>query len=154
MAEIELIKTIAAPPAVVWDVIADLDASPDYTRGISAVERLDGGGEVGVGTRWRETRVMLGREATEELEITALDPGRSYTVEADNHGAHYRTVLAVVPHGEKTDLTMTFAAEPSGLVGKVMATTLGKLFEGATRKALEADLDDIEAEALRRASAG
>ena len=40
-------------------------------------------------------------------------------------------------------ITMTFGAEPTGTVSKVFAGTIGKLFEGGTRKALVRDLDDI-----------
>ncbi len=46
--------------------------------GDHAVERLDSGTDFGVGTTWRETRVMFGREATEVMEIVAVDEGRSY----------------------------------------------------------------------------
>ena len=52
---------------------------------------------------------------------------------------------------------MTFGATPKGFFSKLMAATIGRLFSGATRKALQQDLDDIAAAAAeagdRRASA-
>ncbi len=128
-------------------MITDLDRSPETISGIRDVERLEGGAGFEVGTKWRETRVMFGREATEVMEVTALDPGRSYTVEADSRGAHYRSTMTVEPAAGGSLVTSTFGGEPAGVVGKVLAATVGRLFQGATRKALQKDLDDIAAAA-------
>jgi hypothetical protein len=38
---------------------------------------------------------------------------------------------------------MSLRAEPQGAFAKIMSATLGRLFMGATRKALEKDLADI-----------
>lgn len=135
-------RHVAAPREHVWAVITDLDAAPDVIGGITSIERLEGDG-FDVGTRWRETRTMFGREASETMEVTAVDPPSSYVVEADGQGAHYRTEFTLVPDDAGTTVRMTFGAQPSGLVGKVLGATMGRLFAGATRKAIEADLDDI-----------
>lgn len=63
---IEVSRNIAAPPSAVWRVLTALDEAPTTLRGVKAVERLDGTGYE-VGTRWRETRVMFGQSATEEM---------------------------------------------------------------------------------------
>lgn len=75
--------------------------------------------------------------------VTAVDPGRSYAVEAGSGGTHYRSVFHIAPDGGGTALTMTFDGQPSGLGGRVVAATLGRLLARSTRKALVADLDDI-----------
>ena len=141
--QISLSKSIAAAPDKVWAIITDLDRAGDAISGIIKTERLDDGTGFGVGTRWRETRRMFGKEATEEMEVSAFDPQRSYTVTADSHSAHYVSTWSVVPDGEGTSLSMTFAGVPQGLFGKVMAATLGRLMVGSTRKALQKDLDEI-----------
>ncbi len=143
MPGITLTREINAPPDRVWDVLTDLERAPELISGIEAIERLDGGGEFRVGTKWRETRTMLGRQATEEMEVTALDEGRSYTVEADGHGAHYTSTLTVDPAAAGSRVVMTFDAQPQGTLAKILAATVGRLFMGATRKALAKDLDDI-----------
>lgn len=135
-------RRIAAPPERVWDVLTDLDRSPEVISAIRSVERIHGDG-FDVGTRWRETRTMLGRETTEEMEVTSLDPGRGYVVEADGNGAHYRTEFVLDGDGGGTEVTMTFGAEPDGTLGRLMAATVGRLFASATRKAVAGDLDDI-----------
>ena len=94
---------------------------------------------------------MFGREATEVMEVTHIEPGASYTVEAEAKGAHYRSTLRVDGAGEGSRLSMTFAAEPSSTGSRLMAATIGKLFEGSTRKALQQDLTDIAAAAERTA---
>jgi carbon monoxide dehydrogenase subunit G len=148
--EIRLRKDVDAGADRVWDVMTDMDRWPEVVSGIERVERLDDGDGFGVGTRWRETRIMFRKEATEEMEVTAVDPGRSYVAEAASRGTRYRSTLTVEPvTGRSSRLTMTFDAQPRSTVSKMLGATLGKLFEGATRKALEKDLDDVAAAAER-----
>ena len=147
MSELAVTTDVAAPPERVWGVITDLGRSVSVITAITAIERLDAGGPFDVGTRWRETRTMFGREATEVMEVAEIDPGTSYTVEADGRGAHYRSTMRVEALGEGSRLSMTFGAEPSGTASRLMAATVGKLFEGSTRKALQQDLADIAAAA-------
>ncbi|HSF87127.1 MAG TPA: SRPBCC family protein [Acidimicrobiia bacterium] len=147
MPDIEVSKIVNAPADRVWAILTDLEGSEFIVSGIESVEVLSGDDMFGVGTRWRETRKMMGREATEEMEVTAIDPGRSYTVEADNHGAHYTSGMAVTDIGDgKSRLTMTFEAEANTTGGKLMVGA-AKLFKGATRKAIQQDLEDIAAAA-------
>ncbi len=137
-------RDVAAPAERVWDMITDLDGAAEVISGIDAVERLDSGEAFAVGTRWRETRTLFGRQATEEMEVTAIAPGRSYTVESRSRGMHYRSTMSVDPVAEgRSRLSMTFAGEPAGAVSKMLAATIGRLFVGATRRALQQDLDDI-----------
>lgn len=143
MAELSVSRRIAAPRERVWEVVTDLDRSPEVIEAIQSIERVRGDG-FDVGTRWTETRTMFGREATETMEVTSIAPGRSYVVEADGRGARYRSEFRLEPAGDDaTELTMSFGAEATGLVGKVMSATIGRLFAGATRKAIQSDLDDI-----------
>ncbi|MDH3192848.1 MAG: SRPBCC family protein [Acidimicrobiia bacterium] len=143
MKTLRVARTTKATPDQLWNVITDLDRWADRISGITDVTRLDDGTDFGVGTRWRETRIMFGKAATEEMEVTKIDEGRSYTVEAGGRGADYTSVWAIEPKGDETELSMTFSGEPTSLIARIMAMTLGKLFEGATRKAMEKDFDDI-----------
>lgn len=148
MPQIEVSKTVHAPASRVWDIMTDLNRAPDVVSGIETVEVLDGGDTFGVGTRWRETRTMFGRQATEEMEVTAMDAGRSYSVEAESHGSHYFSTFSVTDLGKETSqLTMTFAAEGTTTLNKLMTNTIGRLFMGPTKKAMAKDLDDIAAAA-------
>ncbi len=149
---IEISQEVAAPASTVWDLITDIEHSPEFISGITSVERLDGGDSFGVGTRWRETRVMFGKSASEEMEVTAVEPGHSYTTEAQHGKAHYTSSLSVEPTGDDTCvLSMHFAADVSGVLNKTLGAVVGRLFEGSTRKAMQRDLADIAAAAEARA---
>lgn len=134
----------------VWAVMTDLERSPEVISAIDAVQRLDPGTQFGVGTRWRETRNMFGRSATEEMAVTALTPGRSYTVEATSGGVHYVSELSVTPTDDGSRLRMTFSAAPTTTTARILSGTVGRLFRSATRTALGKDLADIAAAAEAR----
>jgi len=124
--------------------MTNLEGFPDAISGIEHVERLDEGSGFDVGTKWRETRTLFGRTATEDMWVTELDPGHSYVVEANSHGAEYRTTQSVEPDGDGGSvLLMSFSGNPTGTMAKVMSATIGRLFVNATRRAFEQDLADI-----------
>lgn len=152
--EIEASRTVEAPTSRVWALICDLEHWPEVIGGIDAVERLDDGSHFAVGTRWRETRTMFGKQEVQEMEVTALDEGRAYTVEADRRGTHYTSRFTVGDRDGATHLQVTFGATSGSLAARVLGATLGRLFAGATRKALRQDLDDIAAAAERPDDAG
>lgn len=142
--EITVSRNIAARPERVWAVITDLEHTAKTLSGVQHIERIDDSADFAIGTRWRETRTMFGREATEEMEVTAIEPGRSYTVIAGNDTTTYTSVLRVEPTADDTSqLSMTFGARTSGVIANALAATVGRLFQGATRKMLQRDLDDI-----------
>lgn len=135
-------RRVAAAPEQVWEVLTDLDRAPEVIRAVESVE-VHTDPPFGVGTRWTETRAASGRHATETMEVVEVEPGRRYVVEAVGTGSRYRSEFRLEPDADGTRLVMTFGAEPLGMVARVMAATIGRLFEGATRKALAADLADI-----------
>ena len=143
MADISLSRRIDAPIEKVWSAITDLERSAETISSILKIERLGAGSGFDVGTRWRETRKFFGKQATEEMEVTAIEPLRSYVVKADSHKVHYISEFSVEEAGGQTLLSMTFDAEPQGPLTKLMAETVGRLMKGATRKALQKDLDEI-----------
>ena len=150
MSEIKVTREVKAPADAVWDVLTDLEGSPETISGITAVERLDELEGFAVGTKWRETRVLFGKEATEVMEVTEIDPGRSYTVYAASRGNEYTSIMSVEPAGEGSTVGMSFVATPTGGFSRLMASTIGKMFEGTTRKAIEQDLADIASAAENR----
>jgi uncharacterized membrane protein len=144
--ETRVSRAVAASAQQVWDVVTDIEGSPAVMTAIEHVERLDDRPGFGVGTRWRETRTMFGKQATEEMEVTAVDPPHGYTVVAVNGSTTYTSTITVTPlDTERCELAMSFAGRSSGLVGRVLAATVGRLFAGATRRSLQQDLDDLAA---------
>jgi hypothetical protein len=140
--KISMTERIIAPQERVFGLFADLDGAPGRIAGITKLERLTVG-PVGVGTRWRETRVMFGKEATEEMEFTVFEPPRRYVVEAESHGMHYRSEYQFEPAGGATDVHMTFEGRPLTLGAKLMAP-LGLLFAGTAKKCFAQDMADLK----------
>jgi carbon monoxide dehydrogenase subunit G len=145
MAEIVVKKHVEAPPERVFELATDLENAAERVQGIKKMELLTEG-PVGVGTRFRETRVMMGRDATEEMEITAFDPPRSYEVGAESHGCRYHSVIQFTPVGSGTEIEFTFQATPLTMAAKLMAVAFKPMMNTIV-KCLEQDLDDLKAAA-------
>lgn len=152
MSEIALSRVVAAPPERVWQVITDVARAPETLGGVTEVQLMTDG-PYAVGTRWRETRTMMGRSVTEEMWVSACDPLRSTRVSAESGGARFATDFTLTPleDGSRTELGVRFSAETSRTSG---LRSLGmKLFAGmaarASRRALDQDLADIAAAAER-----
>lgn len=143
--KISISERIIAPQERVFGLFADLDGFAGRVEGITKLERLTDG-PVGVGTRWRETRLMFGKEATEEMEFTVFEPPRRYVVEAESHGTHYRSEYRFEPAGGATDVHMTFEGRPLTLGAKLLAP-LGLLMAGTMKKCFAQDIADLKAAA-------
>ncbi len=149
MQDVEVRRHTAAPVQRVWDVATDLAGAAQVIRGIDAVEVLTPG-PFGVGTRWRETRTMMGRSATEEMSVTAMESLRSYRVESASRGAHYVSTFAFSPAADGgTELTTTFGGQATSSMTRVLAAVTAPFARRAVSKALEQDLQDIAAAAER-----
>lgn len=138
---------IHAPRPEVWRLITDIEHAPEFISGIENIEIIEKPSRGIVGLKWKETRNMFGKTATETMWITEAEENDHYRTEARSHGAVYRSTISLAERGETTQLAMDFAAEPTTLAAKILASTLGLLFKGATRKALMQDLEDIKAAA-------
>jgi carbon monoxide dehydrogenase subunit G len=135
-------KHVEAPPETVFATAADFARAAEFVRGIAKVEMLTDG-PVGVGTRFRETRIMFKREATEEMEVTAFDPPRSYALGCENHGCRYHTEITFTPNGSGTDVEMVFDATPLTVLAKVMAVAMSPMMKKLAEECGK-DLDDLK----------
>ena len=71
--EFQVTEILPGPPERAFQALTDIDNAPRWIPDIVAVERV-GDVRQGVGMRWRETRKMRGKEATEEIEVTHYHP--------------------------------------------------------------------------------
>ena len=137
MPGLEHAVTISAPPARVWEVLADVDRWPERIPTVDAVERLDDGPLV-VGSR---TRLRQPRLPEAVWTVTELDEGRSFTWESRSPGVAITASHLVEPHGGGTRLVL--AVDISGPVAPVGWLMTRKL----TKRYVE-----TEAASLRRAA--
>jgi uncharacterized protein YndB with AHSA1/START domain len=143
-------RRIAAPAARVWETLTDIARSPHVIAEVERVELLDGDSPFGVGTRWRETRLIFGKESTDEKRVTAADPAKRLVVESDSRGVHYTSEFTLAPaDGDAaTSIRLTLDAETDkqSLTG-TMGTFLTDIGAKAAAKSLAEDLDGIAASA-------
>ncbi|GAA4480824.1 SRPBCC family protein [Rhodococcus olei] len=141
--EIRISRRVEAAPERVWAVLTDIDGADQTLSGVTGVERVSGEG-YRVGTRWRETRRMFDKEATEEMWVAEVDPPHRTVVKAHSAGTDYTTTFDLSPAGDGTELTMTFSATVgSSTLHRLLAATLGRLAMKATARAMSTDLQDI-----------
>ena len=140
---------IDAPPDVAFALVADIPGWPRVISGIQSVDMLTPG-PVAVGTRFRETRLMFGRQATEEMTVAEIEAPRRLILTAFNHGTAYRAEHLFEAHAGGTKLELAFEGRPVTLLARLL-TPLGLLVRGTVKRQLTADLTDLAREAERRA---
>lgn len=134
-------EEFAAPPARVFAAATDLDAARKWMPNLVSLETLSPG-PFGKGTKFRETRKMFGRDATEYFEVTGYEPGKQVEFFVDgtkgsSRRGQYRFRYAFTPSGKGT--TVTLDGEISGM-GKV-GEFIGRLLMGPVmKKAIAKDL--------------
>jgi hypothetical protein len=135
-------KHIDAPVETVFRVFSDLPNAAGRCQGIKKLEMLTPG-PVGAGSRFRETRVVFGREATEEMYVSEFQPPHRYDVRCESCGAAYHTMFAFRPDGSGTMVDMTFDIQAISFFAKLMKPLSG-LMMGPMKKCMEQDLTDLK----------
>jgi carbon monoxide dehydrogenase subunit G len=137
--------TIQASPDAVRAAFVDLESWQRWMPGLVRVEKLDDG-PFDIGTRWRETRRMFGREASEVFRVTEFEPALIGLLVDGREGTtgkgEYRFVYTLHPVGEDaTRLTLEGEADMPGAAARV----LGFLFRGMMRRGCERDMAALKA---------
>jgi carbon monoxide dehydrogenase subunit G len=144
MKAIQVSETIHADKKRVFEAMSNFEIAASVVSGIQKTEMLTPG-PVGVGTRFKETRIMMKREATETMEVTVFKPFDTYTLEAESCGCHYTSVMTLRDlGGGNTEVTMSFRGVAKTFMAKLMMP-LGYLMQGMLKKLLLKDISDIKA---------
>ncbi|MEM6468021.1 MAG: SRPBCC family protein [Planctomycetota bacterium] len=117
---IQVEERIAATPSEVFAVSGNIPNWAEVIPAITKIEMLTDG-DVGVGARFTETRIVFGREASETMEVVEYEPPSHYTTTAESHGCRYRTEFRFHDEGDSTRMVMTFNAEALTLFAKIMS---------------------------------
>lgn len=142
---------VNAPRHVVWEVVSSIESAADTLSGVDQVEILERPASGLAGLRWRESRTMFGKTATETMWVTGAEEGSGYETEARSHGSIYRSRVRLADAPQGTLLGMEFSAEPLTLPVRVMSMLLRPLMARSVSKALRQDLLDLKAAAESRA---
>lgn len=143
MKPITITQRFEVPASTVWSLMSDMENAPQRIEGIKKLEILTAR-PVGRGTRFRETRVVFGKEHSEEMEITEWSPPRSYTVECESCGCHYRSTISIRPDGNGSIAEMVFEAKGVSFLAKFFGAIMGGMMAKQCRKAFEKDFADLK----------
>jgi carbon monoxide dehydrogenase subunit G len=149
----EVRTTIEAEQDRVFRAITDLENASEWMEGLISIERTTQGG-YGVGTAWRETRKVMGKEATEHFEVVAHDPPRHLGLRMDgtrgsSGRGEYLFDYHLSPANGGTDVRLTGEIRGGGTIFQLMS----RLFVGMYRKACLKDLNALKEHLEARSSA-
>ena len=142
MTTVTVATTVAAPVERVFEVFTDLEHNAGRVSNIKEIEVLTTGG-FGLGTRWLETREVLTQIDSAEMEVTAFERHRTYTITHHKAGSRIDTVFTFEPFEGSTRVRIEFSLDSHGLPPGLLAP-LGWAIAGKVRDVLTHDLADLK----------
>ncbi len=140
MTSMTVTRQIEAPIDVVFRTVADINRFAQVVPQIVRIEFLSDV-RSGIGTRFRETRLMNGQEVSTELAVTEYVENNQVRIVSDAGGTIWDTVFTVASAEGSTELAMVMEARPY----KLRARITTPLIAGAVRRAIEQDMDAVQA---------
>ena len=133
-------REIIAPVSHGFETIANIEK---YSLAIPHIVRVEFLSDIrsGLGTRFCETRLMHGKEASTELEVTEYSLDQHIRLVADSHGTLWDTLFEVEKSETGTLLTLTMDATAHQFLPRI----INPLIKGMVRKAIEGDMDMVKA---------
>jgi hypothetical protein len=126
----------------VWEIYTDVERWPEWTASVERVVPLDGAA-IEVGNRFEITQPRLPKVV---WEVTAVDPGRSWTWRQHSPGSTALATHDVVPQGDQQALVRQ-RVEQRGPFGAVF----GALTRRLTRRYLALESEGLKARSEARA---
>ena len=148
MQRVTIIRVIDAPLDLVFKTVAQIE---EFSKAIPHIAKIEMLSDVksGVGTRFRETRIMKGKEVSNDLEVTEYVLNDHVRLVADTHGTVWDTLFTVKTVNGMTEMTMVMDAKAHKFLPKIM----NSLIMGMVKKAIEQDMDSVKAYCERETSA-
>jgi uncharacterized membrane protein len=143
MTNVAVATTVAAPVEQVFAVFTDLEHNAGRVSNIEEIEVMTTRG-FELGTRWLETREVLTQLDSAEMEVTAFERNRTYTITHHKAGTRIDTVFTFEPVDGGTQVRLEFKLDSHGLPPGLV-TPLGWAIAGKVRDALSHDLADLKA---------
>jgi uncharacterized protein YndB with AHSA1/START domain len=134
---------IAAPVERVFGVFTDFEGSAGRVSNIGRIEMLTLGG-ARLGARWLETRNVPGGAGTAEMEVTAFEQNRNYTITHHKGGARIEARFSFKPvAGGGTHVEVEFVLAGDGRPPGAVAPVWWAIGD-AVRDVLAHDLEDLK----------
>lgn len=142
MKPIRMSEYVAAHQEAVFAAFADFENATKTVSAINEIEMLTEG-PVAQGTRFRETRTVMKREATEVMEVTRYEAGKAYTLECNSCGAHFSSTFEFHAEGDGTRVDFEMTSTPVTLMAKLMSP-ISSLMAGTMKKCMAQDMADVK----------
>lgn len=139
MAQISLKRTINAPIDKVFQTVADISQFSKAIPHIVKVEFLSEQ-KSGVGTRFKETRLMKGKEAATELEVAEYIENERVRIVSDTHGTIWDTLFTMTQIDKSVELVMVMEARAYKSLQKLMIPLVMSMI----RRAIADDMDAVK----------
>ncbi len=133
---------IGKPVQEVFDAFTDLRKTAARLSGVSGIEIL-AEEPSGVGTKWRETRTVLGAPVSQIMQVETVDAPNGFSVRADNNGVICNTHFAFIPEGPGTKVRATFSVVPATFAAMFFSPALFMVATVA-KSVLDRDLLDMK----------
>jgi len=134
---------ISSSKESVWDAVSDIEDAARIFKDIKSIELIDKPQSGLMGTKWKETRVFMGKEATETMWIIEVTDQKSYVSEAKNSGCIYHSSISLEEKGDDVIVTKTFESTPETFFAKLMSPLMF-MMRGTLQKCLVKDLEDLK----------
>ena len=143
MSTVTVATVVTAPVERVFGVFTDVAHSAERVSNIQKIEMLTVG-DVKLGSRWLETREVFGRPDSAEMEVTAFEKNRTYTITHKKAGARIDAVFTFNPVAEGTRVQIEFILGGHGLPPGALAP-LRMAIGSKVREEIGQDLEDLKA---------
>lgn len=144
MATVTVSRVIAAPVHRVFESFTDVEHGQPEVSGIRKIEMATPD-HFGLGTKWIETRNVLGVNDSAEMEVTSFERDRTYTITHHKAGLRIDTVFTFDPvTSDSTKVTVEYEIESDGLPPGFLAP-LNWVIADMVRETLGHDLRDLKA---------
>lgn len=128
---------IDAPVEFVFNTISTPEVFMEAVPQITAVEFLSET-RTGVGTRFKETRLMKKREASTELEITEQEENALIRMVSEAGGTTWDSIFTTEELEGKTHLTLVMTATPHNFLSRLTVKLIKKMLQKTLKKDMEA----------------
>ena len=142
MTTVTVATVIGAPVAQVFAVFTDVEHGAERVTNIQKIEMLTIG-SLRLGSRWLETRAVLGRQDTVEMEVTAFEQNRTYTITHHKAGARIDAVFTFDTVKDQTRVQIEFILESHGLPPGALAPVRWAM-ASTVRDVIGQDLEDLK----------
>jgi uncharacterized protein YndB with AHSA1/START domain len=151
MATVCVSRDISAPIDRVFALFTDIEHGPERVSGIKKVEMMSFG-PLHLGSKWNETREVIGRPDDAQMEITAFEQNKSYTITHHKAGVRIDTTFTFESVSAGTRVSVEFGLNPQGLPPALLAP-LEWAMAGKVKDVLSHDLADLKGSIERVARA-